>query len=177
MKKSIHIFILIAIILCSCNEKENKTTPKEIKTDKVTSKELKVNISFKTDKDDVFRIMVNNIEVDELQKKNIQVFETVAPSSNFENIEANFGENISKDIIIHLGNKSIKQVEIKSLYLSYGNKNVGLTTAQDLTNNIIHNKFIERDSSNNIFRSKRIEGKLNPTIRIKKSLINSLMQD
>ena len=49
---------------------------------------------------------MNNIKVDELQRKHIQIFETVSPSIDFDNIIAKFDKNnMSKNIVFGLGNK------------------------------------------------------------------------
>jgi hypothetical protein len=119
--------------------------------------------------------MLNNIVVDELQKKNIHFFEDVVPTSEEDAIVAMFdANNISNNIDINLGNKEVKNVEIKSVTISYGDMLFDLTSAEDFNKYLLFNKFIERDSTSKTLVTKRIDGKLNPTIRIKNNLMNQL---
>jgi hypothetical protein len=121
---------------------------------------------------------MNNIEVDELQKKHIHISENVEPSSNDDYIIAKFDpDNLSKQIVISLGNNNEKEVIIKSIIVSYGDKQFNLISPEDLNSNLVFNKFIIRDSTSNVISTKRIQGKLNPTIRLKNSLINQLERE
>ncbi|WP_411893956.1 hypothetical protein [Winogradskyella sp. A2] len=141
------------------------------------SKSLKIHFIFRTNKADEFKIMMNNIEVDELQKKQIHISENVEPSSNDDYIVANFDpDNISKQIVIQLGSKIEKEVIINGILISFGDKTVNLNSPEDFNKHLVFNKFIERDSTSNKLITKRIEGKLNPTIRLKNSLINQLQR-
>ena len=116
MRKLITI-ITFAIISISCNKSEKKhSSLSEINTDSLLKKSLKLEFIYRTNKSDVFKIMMNNIEVDELQKKHIHISENVEPSSNDDYIIAKFDpDNLSKQIVISLGNNNEKEVIIKSI--------------------------------------------------------------
>ena len=120
---------------------------------------------------------MQNIQVDDLQKKSIEIFESVVPSANDDAIIAKFDpENFSKDLVINLGDKEEKSVEIKSILISYGDNQINLTTPADLNKHLVFNRFINRDSLSNKLTTKRIEGRLNPAIRVKRSAINLLQK-
>ncbi|MFK7781778.1 hypothetical protein [Psychroserpens sp.] len=169
-------FLIIISLFQSCNN-SSKSSPKESQTIQVQPKSLSIEFSFKTSQADEFKIMMNNITVDELQKKNIHIFEDVVPSTSDDVIVANFDpENLSKEIFCHLGNKVEKEVTIKGVLITYGDKQFNLTSTEDFNKHLDFNKFIERDSTSNKLSTKRVGGKLNPWFRIKNSLINQLQR-
>ena len=110
MKRILYTALLLNIVILSC-----KNSAEEAKVDGNNSESIRrlvVDFSFKTDQEDKFRIMMNNIVVDEFQQKNIQFSEDVPPSSSFENFHAEFDAyNMSNNVVINLGNKSLKNVE------------------------------------------------------------------
>lgn len=178
--QKIALIITCFFLFSACNGNAVKKTSEISKLEslKEESPQLIIDLSFKTSKPDVFKIMMNNIEFDELQKKNIQIFENVIPSTADDNIVAKFDPgNFSKQVVIHLGNKTEKEVVINKLLISFGDNQFNLTNAEDFNQYLAFNKFIERDSLTNKMITKRISGKLNPTIRIKNILLNQLMKE
>ena len=171
------LLISIALLACKNNSKEDQSTNTAKQEDKVR-KELVVVLNFKTNKKDVFRIMLNNIIVDDLQKKNIQIFEEVIPSSAVDKISAKFDpENISNQILINLGNKEVKKVEIENVFVSYGQNQVNIKTPQEMEEYLNFNKFIDRDPSSTTLQTKKVDGRHNPIINLKRSLINLLKKE
>lgn len=177
--KNIILVVLIALFTFSClNEQKKESKPIEV--EKVKEKEIKkefiVKINFKTNKEDSFKLMLNNIVVDEFQSKNILITERVAPSSNFESITANFGENISKGFRVNLGNKEVKEVEISSIEISYGENKLSIN-ANELNSYFTFDRFVNYDTISNKFKTKRVDGKHTPTITLKTRKINLLNKD
>lgn len=167
----------MTLSIISCNESNQQINSKETES-KNFKKGLTIEFNFKTSKSDEFKIMMSNIKVDEFQKKNIQIVENVIPSTTEDKIVAKFDpNNISKQVVISLGNKVEKEVTINSILISYGDKHFNLKSPEDFNANLLFNKFIVRDSSSNTLTTKRIDGKLNPTFRIKNSLINQLQSE
>ena len=79
--KRIFLALSFTLIICvSCNnssEKKEQASINNQNTEK-TIQQLEIHFSFKTSETDVFKIAMNNIKVDELQRKHIQIFETVS---------------------------------------------------------------------------------------------------
>ena len=122
--------------------------------------------------------MVNNIAVDELQKKNIHISEEVVPTSGIDEISANFGDNnISNNVLINFGNKEVKEVEIMDITVIFGNNQISLKTPEDQNRYLNFNKFIEKDTTSNKLRTKRVNGAHNPTIYFKRNLVNLLKKE
>jgi hypothetical protein len=171
------ISILTISVNLSC--KNNNSTEKPIDVQEVIDipNQLVINFNFKTNKSDLFKISMRNIQVDEFQKKAIEISEEVIPSTNYDAISAKFDDgNFSKDLIINLGNKEEKSVEIKNIIISYGDNQISLISPSDLNKNLVFNRFIQRDSLSKNLKTKRIDGRLNPVISIKKSTINLLQK-
>lgn len=173
-------FLLVLICLCiSCNTSEKKTSNiSEIESTQIESRSLIIEFKFKTNKPDVFKIMMDNIEVDELQKKNIHVFENVTPTSKEDKIIAKFdANNMSKNIIINLGTKEIKEVEIINISISYGDNHYSFDTLNDIKKYFAFNRFIDVSEDNKKIKTKKVDGKHNPAISVRQNLIRLLKKE
>ena len=180
VKRLTGLLVLLFIFNISCKNRSKQIATPIIKEEINSPKELMVNFRFrfKTNKTDTFKIMLSNIEVDELQKKNIYIFEDVIPSSGEDSIIAKFDPgNISNSITINLGNKEIKEVEIIEILVSYGSNGINISTNKDIDKYLAFNRFIERDSTSNIIRTKKVDGLHNPGFSLKRKLINQLRKE
>jgi len=176
MQKKSYLIIVLAILSFSCNNVEKSKKDTDLSSKKLdVVKKLSVSFNFKTNKADVFEIRMNNIKVDEFQKKNIHIIEEVIPTTTEDEIVAEFdANNMSKQIVFHLGGKTIKEVEIKSILITFGNNQYNIANVEDINTYIAFNKFVERDSLSKTLKTIRIDGKLNPSFRIKNNLLNLL---
>ncbi|WP_340076207.1 hypothetical protein [Leptobacterium sp. I13] len=162
-------FLLAIILVSSCKRKEPKNNiiekPKEI---------LEVTINLKANKKDIFRIELNNIRIDEFQKMNIQVFEEVPVSTNYETINVNFFDGmISNNLVFNLGNKEEKTIDISSIEITNGVRHIKIAPKQ-IPNYFRLNKFVEFDSISNKIITKKSGNKLNPKLVAKQGLINKI---
>lgn len=172
--KNIVLVALVTLMTFSCTSKQKEVNkPVVVEQAKEVEKEFIVNMSFKTSKEDNFRLMLNNIEVDEFQKKNIIIIEKVSPSSEIDKLTANFGYNISKNFSINLGNKEVKEVEINSVEILYGNNKISVKS-DELNEYFTFNKFVVQDTVSNKFQTKKIKGQHSPTITLRRKAINQL---
>lgn len=174
--KKLLIVCLFFTIACNTETKE-QAVKSEDKVETHIAKELEVVINFKTDKADEFKLLLNNIEVDEFQRKHSQVIEKVAPSSGTDEIVAKFGpNNISNNFSINFGTKEVSQIEIESIKMSYG-KNELVVTGSEIDDFFNINKYIDYDSANNKLNTKRVDGKYYPAINLKRKGINILRKE
>ncbi|HPF97198.1 MAG TPA: hypothetical protein PLZ00_07260 [Mangrovimonas sp.] len=171
--KTIVIFFL-SLFLFSCKGNKSNDEPSE-SIKQIPKNQLIVNFSFKTDVEDRFFIMMININVDEFQKKNIQIHENVPPSSGFERISAKFDPgNFSKSVRINLGTKQ-KEVVLEKIELSYKNNIVEInsTNFEEFVN---LNDYVEFNVENATLHTKFKNGSHNPVLEIKESIMNSLLK-
>jgi hypothetical protein len=165
--------VIIFMTLFSC---ENKSTTNETKNIKKNEKhELIVKMGFKTSVSDEFVLMMNNIIIDEFQKKNIQIKETVPVSVGFESIVAEFGPgNKSSNVILSLGKKQ-KVVVFDGIQFSYKNTSI-LITKSNFNKFLNTNKFVTLEKEGFTISTKIIDGKHNPALIAKKRLLDSLFK-
>lgn len=139
-----------------------------------TEKELMVIMGFKTSEEDDFKINLNNIKIDDFQKKNIQIRETVTVSTGLESIVAKFGaNNLSNDLVLHLGHTKEKEIHFNGIELSYGNSRVLVTNA-NFDKYFRTNKYVKYDSINHSFLTQKVNGKHAPAIISRKYLMDFL---
>ena len=171
------LFLSLSVLACKSEEKKGKPSEKSpIETPKI-EKELVVNISLKTNKKDEFKLMMNNIEIDEFQKKNIHIIEEMEPTTSYETINASFGvNNISKAFNIFLGAKEIKELDVQSIDISYGGNSVSINSSQ-LNDYFWFNEFVEQDPESMKIRTKKVEGKHHPIIRLRPKVIDQLIKE
>ena len=172
MKNIFIILLIVVFTACKSETKEEVTTET---TPEPVEKEFTFSVSFKTNKSDVFKLMMNNVEVDELQKKNIQVFETIHPTTTVDMFTAKFG-NMSKNIHFNLGNKEEKEIEIDNIQISYGNSSVTVKPAE-LNDYFLLNKFVTQDQSTFKIQTKKIDNAHYPTLILRAREINKLIKE
>ena len=127
--KQIVLSVFSCIVLFSC--KENKPTVNVESSDSEKKSILTVSVELKTTKEDEFKVMLNQIDVDEFQKMNIQATEVIPVTNNYEKMRVSFFENtFSNKLVIGLGNKHPKSVDIKNISLSYGTRSINISKAQ-----------------------------------------------
>jgi hypothetical protein len=174
MKRVLLILLTFLIFNCkedSKSELKNQNSSLNIENN---AKELEVIVSFKTNKADEFKFMLNNIQVDDFQKKNIHVIEKIEPNTSFDMITAKFGKgNMSKNFNINFGNKEPKEIEISSIDFTYGTNTISIKGTQ-LNNYFSINKFVKHDSITGKLITQYIEGKHYPAMTLNRSVINTL---
>jgi hypothetical protein len=173
MRNIILILILTMSFACKNEIKDNPNSDLQTKSEELKN-ELIVEIYFKTNKEDYFRLILSNIIVDEFQNKHITIVEAVAPSTLSDKLTANFGEgNMSSSIEIVLGDKEEKEIEIESMRFSYG-ANVLDIKVTELTKYFTFNKYVSQNSSNNKLLTHSIDGKQWPVLKLNQEAINLL---
>ena len=175
--KKIVLVCVVALLAFACKNEAKETTQKETKVVVKKAKsnpELKVTISFKSNKADEFKLTLNNVIVDEFQKKNVQVIEKITASNKIDELTASFGENnISKNFVIGLGNKVVKEVEIENITLTYGD-NTQVIKALDLPKHFVFNKFTSFNEAALKINTKKVDGKHAPALILKAKTLNNL---
>lgn len=175
MKK---LFFVLIILIVGCKS-ETKESPIENEQAVVAEqiKELKVVVNFKTNKEDEFKLLLNNVPVDEFQRKNVHVIEKVLPTTGTETITATFGENnISPNFNFNFGVKENKEVEIESISMSYGANTVTMSGAE-LSEYFTINKYLTQDSITNKLTTQRIDGKYYPAMILRRKAYNALTKE
>lgn len=160
MKKIILLITVTVLFSCKSENSQDSFTPLKPK------QEFTVKLSFKTNKTDMFSFVLYNIEMDEFQKKWIQINQTVEKSETISTLVANFQDNISRNFRINLGNKEEKEIEIELIELKYGEKSIAISP-NELDKYFIFNEFVTQDDASGKLIIKKEQNKFNPTIYLK----------
>lgn len=171
------VIALIVILTLSCKNETAKTTG-ELKSETVMedANEFTITMKIKTDKEDEIKLMMNNIVIDEFQKKNIQIIEKLIPNTSAEILTAYFGSDLSNTFQINLGNKEVKNIEIESINITYGGNSLEIT-AENITKYFNLNKYVTLAEGSNTFSTSRVDGKHSPTLVLKRRTINELRKE
>lgn len=172
--KKISILLFLALVLFSCENRTDKPKQQKEIVQNEEIKELIVEMHFKTNKEDTFKFLMNNIKVDDFQTKNIQVLEKVSPSTELDNMSFNFENNKPNSFVINLGNKNLKEVEVKSVIVKYGDNIVEINKS-NFKKHIVPNKFIDINEEGTLI-TKKVDGKHNPSLVLKKTVFNQVFK-
>jgi hypothetical protein len=177
--RTVKLFFLAFILVLSCKE-ETKTDNQSAgsKTIEQVEKEKKsfvLEMDFSTSKSGDFKLMMNNIVVDEFQKKSIIITEKVELTTGVDKIKANFGNNASGKFVINLGNKEPKSVKIEKILISYGDNSI-IATKENLTQHFVLNDFVEFDSISGTLVTKKINNLHSPAIVLRPRSLNQLQK-
>ncbi|OUS01643.1 hypothetical protein A9Q86_07695 [Flavobacteriales bacterium 33_180_T64] len=169
MKKNILVICVLLFLSCKEEKKEKINSRPDLK-------QLIVKVDLKTTTEDVFKVIMNNIKVDEFQEKNVIIRETIPVTSNYENITASFDtNNFSNNIHIDLG-KTLKNVKFNTIEFIYG-ANVLLITKDNFNEFLKVNKFAKFNEDDFSVTTKK-EGKNQYSkIILKQSAIKFLIKE
>lgn len=171
------LFVILLITLSCKTETKGKGPVEKVVEVEAPARNLLIEVYFKTNKDDDFKLAVDNIIKDEFQKKSVVITEKVSPSSLMETISANFGEGIiSNSIRFDLGTKELKEIEFESINFSYGPNSLAIS-GSDLYEYFIINKFVAYDSITSKIKTQRVDGVHYPAIALNGKAINILVKE
>lgn len=171
--KKLAFILLVFVVACKNEPKETAEEPQTTEVEEVVN-ELEIVMNFKTDTAGEFKLMLNNVKMDEFQRKNIHVIEKVEPATGIDELRASFGpNNISNNIYINFGNKATKNVEISNIQIQYGDKGFNID-ANALTEYFSLNKYVVFDSVTNTIKTQRVGDIHNPSITLKRKYSKTL---
>ncbi len=167
------IFITLSLIVFSCQNKSEETIVKGIVGPK---KDFVVNIKFKTNKAGEIKLALYNIVPNTSQNVWIQINEEVVATPTLDNVTANFGENISNSFRIGFDNKTERKFEFEWIRISYGKREI-VIYPEDFTQYFTRNEFIVQNPISLELETKKINGKYNPLLFLKKEYLIDLRQE
>ena len=171
-------FVLLLVLSFACNKQDKQVAEKSSEKTEVVKEKIKaltVDVKLTTNKADDFKLSLNNVIVNKVQKKNIQVIQKISAEKT-NNISANFGQdNISKTLILNLGNKAEKEVVIENITITYGDKKL-TASSSELQKYFNLNKFVSLDENTNALLTKKIDGKHSPSLILKPAAYKALIK-
>ncbi len=181
MKRFILPLALILLILSSCQDKEKKqpnTLENSVeKTEEKHPKRLKFEIDLEATNSEEFSLYSKEIFVKNEQFMDINIKQKFSGKDVFKNLIFEFPLNVVPDYNLGLvfGNKKEKEVTIKKITLSFANNTLEVKP-EDLDKYFNFNKFIENKGNGNLV-IKKVDGKLNPVMSLRKKHLSKLTQN
>jgi len=164
------------MIIASCkNDKSEPAKEVIVQNEIVNLEKFLLEVELKYSQADEIKLFANDVFINNKRRMNISVIEKINKKDVFTTKALDFPENIKPDFQVGLsfGNKIVKSVEIKRIHISYGEAEFDISS-QDLNNYFTFNKFISYNVETGVLQTKKIEGKYNPLMFLRKKIIDKL---
>ncbi len=177
------LLVLTAIVLLYACDKAKENTQTESNpieansADQENPNQLSFVIDLETDKPEAVRLFSNDIFLNNKQSLSIGVSQRLSSEETSKIIEFTFPEEIKPDYNLYFsfGTKLEKTVTVKSITMSFGEKEISLAT-KELPNYFLFNKFIDYDEENGVITTKKVDGQHNPLMWLRRKHLNDLIQ-
>lgn len=174
--KKIILFVLIAISFSCNNKKVQSTDEGQIQIYKAKKPEkFVIEVTFKLDKGDNFRLFANNIFLNNTRTMSINITEEVSSSKDGRTLVFDLPEGIRPDyeVGINLGSDKIKKIQFIETKVSYGNVEF-IATPYNIKEFFYLNQYVDYNPEDGVLQTKEIEGKHNPIMYLKKDVVDKL---
>ena len=176
-----NVVVLLLIMLCiACkseqNEpvKENKSASESIQKEE-KSKALVLEFDLETSEPEDMRLVTVNTFLNNGQFMDLFITQKFNANETSKKFKFELPENIAPDNFLGLsfGTKTVKEVKINSIKLTYGdlNYNIPSDAVLDYFNT---NNFVDYDETSKTFKTKKVEGKHNPILFLRKLYIDKI---
>lgn len=172
---------MFALILTGCKE-DVKTEPSgesnvQAESTNIIKKEpnLVLNFNIKTSEPDEFSIKANDVFLNNNQFMDIKIKQKLNFNELDKNIKFEFPDRTIPDyqLMISLGIKKPKEVEVKYISIEYGDTFFDIPS--DKVNDYFTlNKFIEYSPETGIIKTKKVDGQHNPLMFVRRKILDSL---
>lgn len=182
IKKTILLFaILFAITSCK-EEQPKKAEVKPQNTTAVEKKEapkkvvLELDVEMTQPEDLV--LFSNEIFLNNGQFMNLRVTQKINSNETSKHVVFELPENVRPDfnLALSLGNKEVKEIKLSNIKFSYGANTIKINN-EDLDKYFTFNRFTSYNKDANTITTKKISGKLNPVVLLKKKHLIQLIKE
>ena len=169
------------MVLLSCQSEPNKTKKEDNKATESTQQEAKksktliLEIDLETSVPEDMRLMSINTFLNNGQFMDLYITQKINANETSKKIRFEMPENITPDnfLGISFGAKSIKEVKINSINLSFGDLNYNISS-EAVLDFFMTNKFVDYDENSKVFKTKRVDGTHNPILVLRKLYIDKI---
>lgn len=174
------LLLLIVTVLLSCKSDPNNTTINEnIATETIPeiekSKTLVLEIDLEMSVSEDIKLMSLDTFLNNGQFADVYITQKLNANETSKNIRFELPENITPDNLVGIsfGAKSIKEITIKSIKLSYGDLNYDIKP-EAILDFFYTNDFIAFDDTSKTFKTKEVKGKHNPILFLRKLYLDKI---
>jgi hypothetical protein len=181
MKSNIKFLVCLLVLFSfACNQDKSEKSGESIEPEVeevITQKPNKLifEVELTTTEPDDFRLLANEVFLNNNQFMDISITHKLNANETSKVMQFVFPENIKPDFQLgfSLGTKKTKSVEIKSINLSYGDV-VYNVIPSELVKYFRTNKFIDYNEESGALTTKKIDGKHNPIIFLRKNFLTKI---
>ncbi|MCB0389290.1 MAG: hypothetical protein KDD23_11875 [Winogradskyella sp.] len=179
--KRVLVLSLLLVLFNSCKEATNKNIDETLedsttKVEEPTKKQLVFKISFETTIPDDFTLYSKDVFLNNNKFMDIYVKHKLNMNETQKTITYEFPEGIVPDynLSLLLGREHVKEVIINNITVSFGGKVIDIKPSE-LTKYFALNKYIDFNSEEGKLMTKKVKGKHNPVISLKKKFLTKLI--
>ncbi|WP_417888450.1 hypothetical protein [Xanthomarina gelatinilytica] len=180
IKKTLTILTAL-ITLVACKETESKPDNAKSKKELVVtekkeeSKKLVVELDIETDQPEDLVLYSNEIFLNNGQFMNLRITQKLNSNETKKHVAFEFPDNVKPDynLGLLLGRKNEKELKITNLQLTFGSFKLSIPE-NEFDKYFVFNKFVDYQKDTNTIVVKKVGGKLNPTISLKRKYLNQI---
>ncbi|WP_418508832.1 hypothetical protein [Corallibacter sp.] len=181
MIKKIFLGFAVTITLIACKEVEPKKSNSELKNEVVVeekkeiSKKLVLELDIETDQPEDLVLYSNEIFLNNGQFMNLRITQKLNSNETKKHVAFEFPDNVKPDynLGLLLGRKNEKELKITNLQLTFGTFKLSIPE-NEFDKYFVFNKFVDYQKDTNTIVVKKVGGKLNPTIILKRKYLNQI---
>lgn len=180
MKKALIILLVLPLMLSSClgdqtQQKEETINNENSVIEKQAKNLLVLEIDLELSEPEDIRLMAVNTFLNNGKYIDIYITQKMNANETSKIIKFELPEHISPDnfVGISFGPKKVKEVKINSISISYGELNYK-ANPENILNFFKTNDYLVFDDSDNTFKTKRVDGKHNPILILRKKYIDKI---
>lgn len=173
--KTLTSLLVLLTLSCSGNQKQKIVEKKQEL--EVLANKLVFDIDLETTKPDDFRLIANNVFLNNSQFMDISIIHKLNNNETSKKIHFEFPEGVQPDYQIgfSLGVKNVKEVKINNIVLSYGDLVYNITPS-NFSKYFRLNRFLKYNEETGTLKTQKIENKLNPIFFLRKPFISKIQE-
>ncbi|MCB0383233.1 MAG: hypothetical protein KDD05_08025 [Psychroserpens sp.] len=178
MKRVFALLLIMVLISCQntqdkSKKEANNTTESPQKVEK--SKRLILEIDLETSVSEDMKLMSVNTFLNNGQFLDLFITQKFNANETSKKIRFEMPENVTPDnfLGISFGAKSVKEVKINSINLSFGDLNYNIQS-DAILDFFMTNKYIDYDESSKVFKTKKVDGIHNPILNLRQLYIDKI---
>jgi hypothetical protein len=170
--------LFCSLLLCNClDQSEPIAQTKRAEETKSKVNRLVFEIDLETSVADDFILFANDIFLNNSQFMNLGITHKLNMNETSKKMTFELPEGIKPDVMLglSLGKKSIKEVTIKNIKLTYGNAIFNIQQ-NELIDYFSYNQFIDYDAETYKLTTKKVDNNLNPLLFLRRKILDSIQK-
>ncbi len=178
MRKLFFFLLILNITSCTGNQIKSKKESQKTTDDVISvenNNQLVVEVDLETSVTENMRLIVPNIFLNNGQYMDLYIMQHFNANEKSKTIRFQLPKNVVPDFNmgLSLGSKEVKEVNIKSIKISFNEITFNINS-ENITTYFKTNKFVDFDKEQKTFKTKKVDGKHNPILFLRKFYIEKI---